>query len=143
MKKSQTIGVGVIVINGDGKILIGKRKGRHAQKYAIPGGSLDIGETFTDAAIREIKEETNLVIQNPEVISITNNLETYKKEGVHHVSVTLLAQGFAGELKIMEPDKCAEWLWCDPRNLPESHFDASYRDADMYLARKFYKEYDI
>lgn len=136
------VGVGVIILNNDGNILIGRRKGKHAQKYSIPGGGLEIGETFADAAIREIKEETNLFIQNPEVISITNNLETYREDGVHHVSVILLAQGFTGELKLMEPDKCEEWLWCDPHNLPKPLFDGCYRGVDMYLAKKFYKEYD-
>ena len=42
--------------------MVGKRKGSHAQKYSIPGGSLGLGETFEKGAIREIKEETNLDI---------------------------------------------------------------------------------
>ena len=57
---------------------------------------------------------------------------------MHHVSVTLLANGFSGELKIMEPNKCEGWIWCDPKNLPKPHFNASYRGVDMYLSKIFY-----
>ena len=105
---SVTVGVGIIILRHDGKILVGKRKGKHAQKYAIPGGSIIAGESFAEAVIREAKEETNLVIYNPVVINITNNLETYREEGIHTASITLFTEDFSGELKIMEPDKCEE-----------------------------------
>jgi len=57
--KFPKVGIGVIVINREGKVLIGKRIGAHARKYSIPGGHLDYGETFESAAIRELKEETD------------------------------------------------------------------------------------
>ena len=77
------VGVGVIIVNKCNKILFGKRIGSHANKYSIPGGNLKIGETFEEAAIREVKEETDLDIKNPQVIAVANNLETYKKEDIH------------------------------------------------------------
>ena len=51
--KHPKVGLGVIIVNKDGNILIGKRKGSHAQKYSIPGGHLEIGETFEQGTIRE------------------------------------------------------------------------------------------
>ena len=77
------------------QVLIGKRIGHHAQKYSIPGGHLELGETFEETAIRELKEETNLDTKNPKVIAITNNLETYREEGLHYVSVMLLVKDFS------------------------------------------------
>lgn len=141
-KQCVTAGIGIIILKDDGKILVGKRKGKHAQKYSIPGGGINPGETFEAAAIRETKEETNLTIHDPVVINITNNLETFREEGVHHISVTLLAKSFSGELKTMEPDKCEGWTWCEAHNLPQPHFDASFRGVDMYLTKIFYKNYD-
>ena len=135
------VGLGVIIIKNN-KILVGKRTGSHAQKYSIPGGHLEVGETFEEAAIREIKEETNLDIEDPQVIAITNNLETYRQENVHYISIILLVKEFSGELKIMEPDSCEEWLWVDPHNLPEPHFDASQRGVECYLENLFYKKYE-
>jgi 8-oxo-dGTP diphosphatase len=136
------VGLGVIIVNDDGKILIGKRKGSHAPYYSIPGGNLELGETFEEGAIREIKEETNLDIKNPEVIVVTNNLETYRREGLHYVSIIILVKDFSGELKIMESDKCAGWLWVDPKNLPSPHFEASQMAVACFLEGLFYKKFE-
>lgn len=141
-KNRPRVGLGVILINQGGKVLIGKRKNSHAPYYSIPGGHLDPGETFEDGAIREIKEETDLDIKNPQVIAVTNNLETYRKEGLHYISIALLAQDFSGTLKIMEPEKCDEWLWVDPKNLPIPHFDASRMAIACYLEKRFYKKFE-
>lgn len=141
MNKFVKVGLGVIIRNKEGQILIGKRTGSHAQKYSIPGGGLHIGETFEEGATREAKEETDLNIQNPKVIAVTNNLETFKEEQIHFISIVLLTTRFFGDLKIMEPDKCKKWLWCDPANLPKPHFDASSQAVDCYLKELFYKKY--
>lgn len=136
------VGLGVIILNKEGRILIGKRIGSHAQKYSIPGGRVEKGETFENAAFREIKEETDLEIRNPRVVAVTNNLETYRNEGVHYISIIMLVDDFTGELKIMESNKCEKWLWCDLHQLPEPHFDASKRGVECYLEGVFYKKYD-
>jgi len=127
------VGLGVVLINKEGRVLIEKRTGSHAREYSIPGGHLELGETFEHGAIRELKEEFDLDIKNPKVIGVTNNLETYESEGLHYISVVLLVTEYTGELKIMEPDKCEEWLWADPKNLPEPHFDASRLGVQCYL----------
>lgn len=134
------VGLGIIIVNPEGKILIGKRNNSHAPHYSIPGGHLELGENFEDGAIREIKEETNLDIFYPEVIAITNNLETYQKEGLHYISVILLAKKYSGELKNLEPKKCKELLWVDPHNLPLPHFDASRMGVSCYLKKIFYQK---
>ena len=132
------VGLGVIIVNNEGRVLIGKRKGSHAQKYSIPGGHLELGQTFEAGAMKEIKEETNLDIENPRVIAVTNNLETYREEGKHYISIILLADKYSGVLKLMEPEKCEEWLWADPRDLPEPHFDASRLGIQCYLEKCVY-----
>jgi len=142
--KSNTVrvGIGVIIEKGDGKILVGKRKGSHAPFYSIPGGHLDPGETFEKCAVREVREETDLLIRNPKVIAVTNNLETCRNEGLHYISVVLLAKEFSGKLKLMEPKKCEEWIWTDQNNLPLPHFDASKRSIACYLGNTFYQEFE-
>lgn len=136
------IGVGIIITNEKGEILIGKRKGSHANLYSIPGGHFERGETFEEAAAREAKEEMGIDIRNPKVIALTNNLKTYKKEGVHHISVILLVTDFIGVPKNIEPDKCDGWFWVNPKKLPLPHFDASQRGVECWLAGEFYKKYE-
>lgn len=133
------VGLGVIIVNNEGKILIGKRKGSHAQKYSIPGGKLNLGETFEQGAKREIKEETNLDILDHRVISVSNNLDTYREDGVHYISIFILVTKYSGELKNMEPEKCGGWEWVDPRKLPEPHFDASTLGVKCYLNNSVYE----
>jgi 8-oxo-dGTP diphosphatase len=137
-KNRPRVGLGIIIENKEGRILIGKRKGSHAPFYSIPGGALEFGEDFQAGAIREIKEETDLDIKNPEVICVTNNLETFRHEGSHYISIIFLAKDFSGEPKLMEPEKCEGWLWVDPKNLPMPHFDASRMGIQCYLENKFY-----
>lgn len=132
------VGIGIILVNTTGHVLLGKRHGSHAPYFSIPGGHLEPGETFEAAAIREIKEETNLDIQNPTVLCVTNNLQTYREEGVHSVSVCLVTHEFDGELRVMEPERCEYWLWADPRQLPQPHFDASQTAITCYLEKCFY-----
>ncbi len=132
------VGLGIIIVNGEGHILVGKRKGKHAPYYSIPGGHLEMGETFEEGAVREVKEETNLDIEKPRVIAITNNLETYRKSGKHYISVILLVKKYSGELKILEPEKCESWQWVDPHKLPQPHFDASTQGVECYLKGEFY-----
>ncbi|PLS81282.1 ADP-ribose pyrophosphatase [Candidatus Saccharibacteria bacterium] len=119
------VGLGVIILNDKGHILLGKRLGSHAPYWSIPGGKLELGETFEEGAIREINEEHGITILQPKVIALTNNLRTYRSEGVHFISVILLAKGYSGEPQILEPDKCQDLMWADPHALPMPHFDAS------------------
>ena len=130
-------GIGVILLK-DGKILMGKRINSHAPKFSIPGGHIEIGESFEEAAIREVKEETGITIRNPKVIAVTNNLKTYKEEELHYVSVILIASELLGKAKTIEPEKCEGWDWYDPYNLPQPHFDASEKGIQCFLENKFY-----
>lgn len=134
------IGIGVILLNPEGQVLIGKREGSHAPYFSIPGGYLESGESFETAAIREVKEETGLDIVNPAVLCVTNNLQTYREDGLHAISVCLLSKEFSGTLTLMEPEKCSGWQWCDPTNLPEPHFEASRIAIACYLEKRFYRQ---
>ena len=131
------VGVGVILVNHQGQVLLGKRKGSHAPYWSIAGGHLELGESFESAAIREVAEETGFLITNPSVIAVTNNLETWRESGLHYISVTLLAE-VEGEPQLLEPEKCEGWVWCDPRALPEPHFDASRQSISCWLAGRCY-----
>ncbi|MFA5746900.1 MAG: NUDIX domain-containing protein [Candidatus Paceibacterota bacterium] len=130
------VGLGVIILREDGKVLIGKRKGKFVPEYSIPGGHLELGETFEEGAKREVKEETGVEIKDPKVVSVSNNLETYKKTGRHYISVNLLVTDFSGEPKVMEADKCEGYIWCDPKEVPEPHFEASRRGLEMYFNKR-------
>ena len=132
------VGIGVIIENQDKKILIGKRIGSHSPLFSIPGGHLELGETFEEAAIKEVFEETGLIISNPKVICITNNLRTFKDEGKHYVSINLFTNEFTGDVVVKEKDKCEYWEWFTLDEIPKPHFDASEFAIECFLKNKFY-----
>lgn len=65
-------GAGVIVVNDKGQVLLGK--GRDDEMWQTPGGHVDPGEDFIEAAHRELREEANIVAgELHEVGHYTNN----------------------------------------------------------------------
>jgi len=141
-KKRVGTGFGV-VLEKDGKILLGRRHPdpdkadsafRSAGEWSLPGGKLDWGETFEEGAIREVKEETNIDIKNPEVISVHN----CKNEHAHFVTVGLIAREWQGEAEVMEPDEMTEWGWFPLDDLPSPRYFPSFEVIGNYLEKKFY-----
>ena len=53
-------GAGAVIINADDQILLQRRADNGF--WGLPAGSMELGESFEDVAIRELKEETNLEI---------------------------------------------------------------------------------
>ncbi|WP_035387506.1 nucleotide triphosphate diphosphatase NUDT15 [Ferrimonas senticii] len=132
------IGVGIIIERNDGMILLGKRRGGHAPYWSIPGGHLELGESFEEAAARELLEETGLQLGELTVVALTNNLQTYRHEGYHSISVTLHGRYNQQPIVNREPHKCEGWHWFSPAQLPEPHFDASRQSIHCWLQQRLY-----
>lgn len=98
------VGVGVI-IRKDGKVLFGKRKGAHGQGgRALPGGHLEFGESIIDCALREVEEETGIVVENAYVGPYTNDI--FVSENKHYITLFVVCDYKSGEPEIREPEKC-------------------------------------
>lgn len=132
-KKPETpkVGVGVLVAKTSykqvrgmviptTKLLLGKRKGSHgAGLWSLPGGHMELGEDFKTTCIREVKEETDIVIENAIKAGFSNNL--IEKEGLHYVTLYFLAHwDEKQEPKLMEPNSCEGWKWFDTKELPDN-----------------------
>jgi 8-oxo-dGTP diphosphatase len=68
MRTGNNWGTGIILINKEGKTLVGLRT--DTKTWATPGGKVNVGETILEGIIRETKEETNLKISKPEYIDV-------------------------------------------------------------------------
>ena len=55
-------GVGIIVLNKQNKVFVGKRKDNPGDKWQMPQGGVDEGEDYISAMKRELYEETSIKI---------------------------------------------------------------------------------
>ncbi len=105
------VGVGIILLNpSKTHVLLGKRKGSHgAGEYACPGGWVEHGEYLTDCAIREVLEETGLIINSQDLKFLTHQESfTYLPKHVINFGYWYhFTTDVTPELK--EPDKCEGW----------------------------------
>lgn len=119
-QKRPKVGVGVI-IKKDDKILLGKRINAHGHNtWNFPGGHLEFGETPEECAVRETMEEAGITIKNVVRGPWTNDYNVEAEN--HYITIYMIADYDAGEVKVMEPEKCALWSWFTWDSLPEPLF---------------------
>lgn len=94
-----TIGCGII-LEKDGQILLQHRKDNDV--WGIPGGVMEPGETFMEAALRETWEETGLKAENLSLFGLYSGNEGYAEyqngDKVFSVQVIFHTTSFAGKL---------------------------------------------
>jgi len=134
MEKRPKVGVAVL-IEKDGKILMGKRKTSHGEgSWCLPGGHVEFGEKLIDAAIRETKEEAGLDVSNLEIISVTDDV----MYGKHYVTVTFKPSVVNGEPVLKKDEKFLDLDWFEVNNLPNPLFVATKNVLDNYLSKRIY-----
>jgi ADP-ribose pyrophosphatase YjhB (NUDIX family) len=65
---SLVVGGSAVVVDGKGRILLQRRS--DSGNWALPGGAMDIGETFAESVIREVKEETGFDVRVERIVGI-------------------------------------------------------------------------
>jgi putative (di)nucleoside polyphosphate hydrolase len=124
------LGVGIIVLNKENKVFVGKRRDNPINKWQMPQGGVDRGENLVNAMKRELKEETSI-----KSIEILKELEGWTKYELPNYLLGKIWRGkyrgqkqkwfivrFLGKdeeinLKTTHPE-FIEWQWLDIENLP-------------------------
>lgn len=104
------IGVGAVVFNDAGDILLIKR-GKPPQygRWMVPGGRLEWGETLQEAAIREVREETGIDIEIETFVEIIEAI-TPGESGFHYVIMDYAAHAVSGALAAGSDALDAVWV---------------------------------
>ena len=124
--------VGAVVIE-EGKVLLVKRKYPPKKgKWAIPGGSVNLGETLQAATEREIKEETGLNIKAGTPIHTFDLIERDPNGNIqfHYVVVDLHADYVSGTIQPADDVSDAGWFG------PEEISGIDVTEATIRLLRK-------
>ena len=128
-------GVGVIILNSDNKVFVGKRKDNPVDKWQMPQGGIDEGESYQEAMKRELFEETSI-----KSIKILREIDGFFKYELPKNLVGIIWKGkFRGQkqkwfivkfigneneinLQTRNPE-FIEWKWIAPDELPKTIVD--------------------
>ena len=106
MRKTENVELTVLCLIEDGnKILLQNRVKKDWQGYALPGGHVEPGESFVDAVIREMKEETGLTIIEPRLVGV----KQFPIENGRYVVLLFKATQWFGNL-ISSDEGQMEWI---------------------------------
>jgi len=135
-------GVGIIVLNNNNQVFVGKRKDNPGEKWQMPQGGVDKGEDFITAMRRELMEETSIrnikilkEIQNMYQYELPNNLVgiiwkgKFKGQRQKWFITRFLGKDTEINLDTQHPE-FIDWKWIDPQDLPEVIVDFK---KELYL----------
>ena len=145
------LGVGIIVLNKENKVFVGKRKDNPTNKWQMPQGGVDRGENLINAMKRELKEETSI-----RSIEILKELEgwteyelpdyllgkiwrgKYRGQKQKWFIVRFLGKDEEINLKTTRPE-FIEWQWLDIENLPSVivHFKKKVYEKLLPVIKSF------
>ena len=123
-------GVGIIVLNNNNQVFVGKRKDNPGDKWQMPQGGVDKGEDFITAMRRELIEETS--IKNIKILKEIQNMYQYelpknlvgiiwkgKFRGQRQKWFITKFLGKDDEINLdTQHPEFIDWKWIDPNDLP-------------------------
>lgn len=130
MKREIIVGVGALIVDNQNRVLLAKRHNKFKDfwtgKWIVPGGKLNYGESLHDAAIREVKEETNLIVEI--VRHIYTGERILRRNGrpiMHVIYIDFLAKPIAGKVKPSSDVAQLKWFTRSmlKANINEIHVD--------------------
>jgi ADP-ribose pyrophosphatase YjhB (NUDIX family) len=126
----------VVVTNDAGRVLVIRRTDN--DNWALPGGAMDLGESLTTTAVREVKEETGIDCEVTGLVGIYTDpghviLYTSDGEVRQEFSVVYTARATGGILTPSSESRQVEWV--DRDQLPALPMDRAMRlRVEHYLA---------
>jgi ADP-ribose pyrophosphatase len=106
------VAVGAVVFKDERVLLVRRGQPPSEDLWAIPGGSVEIGETMQEAAEREILEETGITVRAGEPVYTFDVIDrdSAGKIRFHYVIVDLAADYVTGEPKAGDDAAEARWV---------------------------------
>ena len=113
------VGIGAIIIDKSRVLLVKRAHPPLQDQWSIPGGVLEVGELVRDAAIREAREETGLIIEPTDLLGVYDRVLRNAEQLVqyHYVLIDFLCRRVGGELQAASD--AAEVRWFTREELPD------------------------
>jgi len=112
------VGIGAIITEGDRVVLVKRAHPPIQGHWSIPGGVLEVGEMVREAAVREAREETGLIVEPGELLGVYDRILRDPEQRVqyHYVLVDFLCRPVGGEL--LAASDAADVRWFTREELP-------------------------
>ena len=138
------VGLGVIILNELDQVLLILRNDdpekalsdmRLEGTWTLPAGKVKNGETLIEAAKRKVKAETNLNVDNLEIISIADDINEY----AHFVTIGLIARMCEGSIDLGDSQEHVDYKYFDIDNLPSNLCEPSIKIINNYKEKVIYR----
>jgi 8-oxo-dGTP pyrophosphatase MutT (NUDIX family) len=130
--------VNVVVTDDDGRVLLIRRSDN--DKWALPGGAIDLGESMPQAAVREVAEETGIDCEITGLVGIytdPRHVILYTSNGEARQEFSILLTGRATGGQPTPSSESTEVVWTDPTAASDLTMDRSMRlRLGHYLERR-------
>lgn len=111
------VGVGAVIVRDQRVLLIRRGQAPLLGEWSLPGGVLECGETLREAAVREAREETGLVVETVDMLGVYERIiREDERVRYHYVLIDFLCRPVGGELKA--GSDAAEVGWFTREELP-------------------------
>lgn len=124
---SIVVAVTAFVRDGGGRLLMIRRTDNDL--YAVPGGAQEVGETISQAVVREVREETGIEVEVIGLIGVYSDPEHViafsDGEVRQEFSICFRGRRVGGEPRTSSESK--EVLWVEPGRLDELNIHRSIR----------------
>ncbi len=106
------VAVGVVVVHEGRVLLVERAKPPSAAQWAVPGGSVELGETLAQAAEREVLEETGVVVRAGRVVHVFDGITRDEAGRIrfHYVVVDVEAEYLSGQVRAADDAGAAGWF---------------------------------
>lgn len=115
------VGVGAVVVE-QGRVLL-VRRGTEPLKgqWSLPGGMLELGESLTGGVMREVREETGLIVETVELVELLDRIQRDgERVRYHYVLADYLCRVVGGSLQAATDADAVRWVERDEWNRQDS-----------------------